>query len=143
MREVIALHTVTVELPQEGELIFALNAFCHHDQPEAVREKDDRLDDRIGAVRLIDALDEGAIDLQCLYRQLMQMGKRRVAGAEIVHREVNAQARQRVDLPRDLADVAHYGRLGDLHLQCRRRELVVAEALDHVAGEVEPGKLQR
>ena len=47
-----------------------------------------------------------------------------------------------VDLPRHLTDVAHHGRFGDFHLQCRGCELVVAEALDHVAGEVEPGELQ-
>jgi len=117
MREVIALHAVTIELPEEVELILALHAFRHHDQPQTVREKDNGLDDGIGAVRLTDALDKGAIDLQRLYRQLMQMGKGLLFGTEVVHREVNAHARQRVDLPRNLADIAHHGRLGDLHLQ--------------------------
>ena len=67
--------------------------------PSAITEKPERVSHRhdcrhelavLGAASQIG--HEGAIDLQLLDRESLEVGKSRIAGAEVVHRQAHAQA---------------------------------------------------
>ena len=70
-----------------------LDAFGDRLQAERVGEAHDGGDD--GAVvrvaASVEAVDEGAVDLQQVDREAPQVAERRVAGAEVVDRELHAE----------------------------------------------------
>ena len=61
------------------------------DEAERLRERDDRAGDRRALVVLAEGGDEAAVDLQHVEREAVQVGERRVAGAEVVEREADAE----------------------------------------------------
>src|SRR5262245_11421453 len=94
-----------------------------------------------------DALDEAAVDLQEVDREVLEVAERRKARAKVVERELAAQFLERLDEAAGLREVGDRRRLRDLEaypvavdaapvelLDHVRQELVVAEAL---AGEVD------
>ena len=92
-REQVALAGVAAELAQVGELGLVLDALGDRPQPERAAELDERLDQRVRLVRAGGGGDERAVDLQRVDRQLLQVGERGVAGAEVVDRDVQAVGR--------------------------------------------------
>ncbi len=89
-----------------------------------------------------DLLDEAAVDLQEVDREVLQVAERRQAGAEVVEREAAAELLERVDEAVRLREAGDRRGLGDLEADLRgvdaaamellddeRQELVVAEAL--------------
>ena len=80
-------------------------------------ELDDGLDD--GGVLRVDAepADERSVDLDRLDREPLQVGQRRVPGAEVVDGEVQAEVAQLAQRDRGGLDIAHQRRLGDLQPQ--------------------------
>ena len=86
-REQVALAAVAAELAQAGELGLVLDALGDRAQAEAAAELDERLDQRVALVRARRRGDERAVDLQRVDRQLLQVGERGVAGAEVVDRD--------------------------------------------------------
>ena len=95
--EVVALHLVAPLLPQQLHVRLGLDAFRGDREPERVPERDDRGRDRrvvgIGG----DLANEGAVDLQRVQREVLEVAERRVAGAEVVHREVQTHGAERVE----------------------------------------------
>ena len=87
----IALHLVAAEAAQPQQLALGLDALGDHPQAEAVAEIDDRAHDHLVVQVVLEVLDEGLVDLQPLHRQPLDVGQRRVAGAEIVDRQADAQ----------------------------------------------------
>ena len=57
---------------------------------EALGQLDDRLEHRGGLPRA-EAVDEAAVDLEDVDRELLRVAERRVAGAEVVDRELHAE----------------------------------------------------
>ena len=69
MREQEALREVAAELPHRGELALGLDALRDRHQAQRVREaREVRRDRRVLRV-VLDALDEGAVDLDHVHRE--------------------------------------------------------------------------
>src|SRR5919108_334184 len=102
--------------------LLRLDAFGHDREPEVAAEVDRRADDRRVARVVAHVHDERAVDLDRLHGQPLQVGERRVAGAEVVDREPQAHLVQ----PREHA--AHAERVGeDRALRDLELELVGAD----------------
>ena len=67
------------------------------------------------------AVDEAAVDLELVDRQVFQIGQRRQPGAEIVDRDRHTPVTQLVEQAQVLFDVVDQGVLGELDLQALRR----------------------
>ena len=81
--------------------------------------------------------DEGAVDLDLLDREALQVGQARIAGAEVVDRQADAHA---VDLAEDLQRllaVLHQRGFGDLELDQRR---VDAGFVEDARGSIRPAR---
>src|SRR6266403_1490416 len=89
--EQIPLAFVAVVAAQELELLGGLDALGEHAQAQRVAHGDDRLGERSVAPALREAHDERAVDLQAVDRQAGEIRKARVAGAEVVHRDLHAE----------------------------------------------------
>jgi hypothetical protein len=85
-REEVALRVRTAEPLELPRLALVLHTFRHHPGFQGARERDDALDD--GRPLLEEkAADEGAVDLQRIHWQLVQVAQGRVPRAEVI--EVN------------------------------------------------------
>jgi hypothetical protein len=83
----------------------------------------------------IEAPDEGAVDLELVDGQLVQVGPRRVPGAEVVDGEVDAQPLEVGQRGGALRGRAHERGLGDLEAELARREARIGEHAAHGVGE--------
>src|SRR5690606_40670679 len=81
----IALHLVTALITQERQLAVLLHPFGHHLQVHAVRHGDDGA--HYGRVpgMFIQLVDEGAVDLQAVDGEVLEIGQRRVTGRSEEH----------------------------------------------------------
>ena len=59
---------------------------------ERLAELDERADERLALLGLGEPRDERAVDLQRVDGELLQVGERGVAGAEVVDRDAHARA---------------------------------------------------
>ena len=84
-----SLRAVAAELDQPRPLGFGLDALGDRDQVRSVREFDDRADQHRRAAVGVEVAHEAAVDLQLVDRQRAQPRQRRVAGTEVVDREVH------------------------------------------------------
>ena len=80
--------------------------------------------------------DEAAVDLDLLHRQPLQVGQRRVAGAEVVDREPHPELAQVVQHGDGPVGVGHDRALGDLQGQPVGRDVVPGEQAGDVGDEV-------
>ena len=90
-REVVALAEVAADLAQHVELRAGLDALGDDLEADGLGEADDQAHERRVVVGEREALDELARDLQRVERQVAQVAERRVAGAEVVERELHAE----------------------------------------------------
>ena len=112
---------------QEFELLAGLDALGDHLEVEALAHVDDGSHDG-GIVRIDrDVAHERLVDLQSADRELLQGGKRRIAGAEIVDRQIEAHRIQLVQQPDGPFRVGHQGRLRHLELEAGRGHVMAAE----------------
>ena len=74
-----------------------LDAFGGGLDAERVGKLGDRVDDRARAVAGQQVLDEAAVDLELVEREALQIAQGRIAGAEIVERDANAERAQRME----------------------------------------------
>jgi hypothetical protein len=112
----VALHRFAAVGAQVARLRFGLDAFGHQVQAQAARDRDDRQDHRIVALLVVDLLHEGLVDLDRVDREAVQVGQRRIAGAEVVDRHRHAQLAQFVELLDRVLRIADADVLGDLDL---------------------------
>ena len=103
-------------------LLLGLDAFRRRRHVAGGGDVHHRLDDRRGCAGAGDVLDEGAIDLDLVERETLQVAQRGIAGAEIVQRDPNAELAQLVQHVQRRFVVANEHGLGDLELQPRRRQ---------------------
>jgi hypothetical protein len=66
--------------------------------------------------------DELPVDLECVQRERVQVGQRRVAGAEVVEGDQEAEFVQFGESPRGAAQVLDQQALGDLQLEALGRD---------------------
>ena len=97
--EVVALRLIGTHSDEGIHLGNLFDAFRDHAQAERVRQIDDGFDDRLVRERPADAGDELPVDLHCSHRQLAKVRQRRVAGAEIVEGDLDAQFAQLLEQP--------------------------------------------
>ena len=84
--------------------------------PQRLAERRDRAHDLLG-VALVEILHEGLVDLDLVEGEAAQIAQRGIAGAEIVHRDPDAHAAQRMqDFQRALV-LAQQDRFGDLEFE--------------------------
>ena len=104
-------------------------------------QRDDRpQDDRSGTV-LLARLQERAVDLDGVERELVEVGKRRVAGAEVVERQADARFGKLPQHRSRLFRVLHDKRFGDLEPQRALRDDGAAEVEAHLLDQLRPEQL--
>ena len=85
------LDVADTEARERGELLRGLDAFGDDVELERPSHARDRLDEHAGAAVVgAQRLDEAAVDLQRVEREVLEVAERRVAGAEVVDRDVHA-----------------------------------------------------
>ncbi len=116
--KIISLAKLAAEFPKLGELAGRLHAFGDHVETEALGEGDDRPHDLRVLAAGADPGDEGAVDLERVEGELMEVAERRVALAEIVEGELDARATSAGSATDDAdSTCSMMAALGDLHLQ--------------------------
>src|SRR5579872_871049 len=88
----IALHGVAALFGQETKLFLGFHAFGHDRHFQAMTEADDGANDRRRLRIAAEIHDEGAVDLDLVEGERLQITQRRVTAAEIVHRDTHAKA---------------------------------------------------
>src|SRR5215468_11122081 len=81
---------------QAAQFGSGLDAFGSDGDAQALAEADNGADDRLRITIGIDFLHKGAVDLDLVERKTAQIAQARIAGAEIVHRDANAEGAQRM-----------------------------------------------
>src|SRR5688572_2045261 len=82
------------------------------------------------------ALDEAAVDLEEIDREMLQVAERREAGAEVVERELAAELLEGLDEAARLREVRDGRCLGDLEADLAAVYATAVELLDHVRQEL-------
>ena len=72
-------------------LLSGLDPFCHQGQTESAAQVDHVVDNVFGERLRTDPADEGLIDLEEIYVELLQIEQTGVAGAKIIHRQLHSQ----------------------------------------------------
>jgi hypothetical protein len=81
--------------------------------------------------------DERAVDLDHVDRQPLEVGQRRVAGAEIVDRDAQPPIPKEIDRLHRLLDVVHHGGPGDLDADMPAQSGGGAEHVVHLGDELD------
>src|SRR5215467_6340957 len=87
--ETEALHGVNAGGAQEQVLLGGLHALRRHLHAETAAEAHHRMHDRGGVRCTLDRQHEAAVDLELVERETAQIEQARIAGAEIVERELH------------------------------------------------------
>lgn len=116
LAEVIALHEVNAAFLQELHLLGGFHAFGHRQHFQLFRQRNHRIQHRRGDRVLADGVDEAAINLQVIHGETLKIDQRAVAGAKIVHRDLDALFMQPVEL-RQRALFFHHAAFGDFKHQ--------------------------
>src|SRR6056297_3134134 len=127
--EEVALQLVAAATAQDIVLVVALDPLGDDLEPQSRAEGDDRPGDRCTRLVVRDVADERLVDLERADRKALEIGERRVAGAEIVDREVDAEAVQIAQPPGRIHHVLHDHTLGELELEQMRRKAGGLEGL--------------
>src|SRR5439155_2146006 len=97
-REEEALREVAAEAAQRRELAVRLDALCDREHTERMGQRDEIRGDR-GVLRLLlHPLDEGAVDLDHVHREVAELAERGEAGAEVVDRDADTVLVQSLEL---------------------------------------------
>src|SRR5271166_2913611 len=89
-----ALPEIAVFAPQAFELPAFLDPFSVGLQPKSPSELHQSVDERSRLVRITHSRDERAVDLQYVNGELLQIGQRRIACAEVVDGNLDADVFQ-------------------------------------------------
>src|SRR6478735_9754116 len=88
--DMVALDLAAAFAGEDGELLAGLHAFGRGHHAELLRQLDRRLHDREAIAGAGEVGDEAAVDLDLAERERAQVAEARVAGAEVVERDVDA-----------------------------------------------------
>ena len=120
-----------------------LDALGHGREPEVTGHVDDRAGEFLVLVVAVQLPDERTVHLQHGYRQLLEIGQRRVARAEIVDGDVETGTGQGVQLGHRQGHVLHQAGFGHLQLQVFGGNSAGADDIDQPAGEIRLHQLHR
>ena len=81
--------------------------------------------------------DEGPIDLELVHGQALEVGHGRIAGAEVVDRELHAHGVEASEDLQGVDRVGHDGALGELDDQQRCGHLVAVPQLADLVGKLQ------
>src|SRR5262249_37242238 len=126
----------------EREFGLGLDAFGNDGDAQTVAEVDDGPDDRLRIVVGGEPAHERLVDLDLVERKTAQVAKRRIAGAEIVHRDVDAKRAERVQRREHLVAFVHQQRLGDLELEALRGQAGLFQRIHHHDKQIAGAELQ-
>src|SRR5438045_2461795 len=115
-REIVTLSAVASEGPEAIDLLGPFHALGRDVHVERVAQGDHRLHDGGLGRDAVDALDEGAVELDDVDREPAQIPESRVAGAEVVDGHAQAGTAQALE-GANRPVVAEGEALGDLDLQ--------------------------
>ena len=115
-------HLVTAGKPQQHPLFVGLDALRQHFHAKRVAERDDRLDDGAGRAGGAERSHKGAVDLELVERKFLQVAQARIAGAEIVERDADAQRAQSFEPLLRLLRVIDQDAFGHFEDDARRRD---------------------
>ncbi len=99
------------------ELLAGLDAFGRRRHAQAVGQSRHRLDDGAGVGAFAETLDEAAVDLDLVEREAAQDSSATNTGAEIVHRDADAERPQLMQHRERHVAVLHQHGFGDLELE--------------------------
>src|SRR5690606_35615742 len=136
----IALHLITALITQERQLAVLLHPFGHYLQDHAVRHGDDGAHYGRVQATLIQLVDEGAVDLQAVDGDVLEIGQRRVTGTEIVHGQLDPLFFLGSEVVRNSAALFQQHALGQLQLQQMGGQTHLLQYLGHLGGK--PGLTQ-
>ena len=108
-----------------------------------LREAGDGANDRLRVVALRHVAHERAVDLDLVEREAAQIGERRVAGAEVVHRDAHAEPAQLMQRRQRVGLVLQQHRFGDLEVEPARREAGRGERAERDLHQVAALELHR
>src|SRR3546814_8974997 len=107
-----------VEPPDQVELVERFDTLGGRFHLERLGQRDDRGDDRaVARSGLGRAANETLVDLDLVERRRLQIAERRIAGAEIVEREADADFLQRREHPVRFGRIAQEDTFGDLEFE--------------------------
>src|SRR5690554_3490924 len=115
--EVVALEYIAAVAPEQFELFAVLHALGHHCHAQLAGGGDDAAAD--GGVLAVgdDTVDEAAVDLDALHRQVLEIAEAGIAGTEVVDAGSDAHPLEGVQGLDGGVAVAHEDALGELELQ--------------------------
>jgi hypothetical protein len=140
---VVALVFAAAFGAQELELLGSLDAFGGDLHAQAARHGEHRTRDRHVVLVMRQVAHEAVVELDGVHGEALEVAKRGVAGAEIVHREAHAAAAQHRHQLGGRGRLLHHHALGHLELEQRRIEPGLAQRLIHVLEELPIGELSR
>ena len=114
----MTLGAVAAERPQALHLFGALDPLGRDVHAEGVSQGDHRLHDGSFRRDVVDALDEGTVELDHVDREPAEIAQRRVTGTEVVDGDAQPRLAQAVERAHGLV-VAQGQPLGDFQLQQR------------------------
>ena len=103
-----------------------------------MRHARQRAGDRRGAGRRDETAGEGAVELDAVERQLLEVAERGVAGAEVVERDPHAEAAQGVDVADGGVAARQEGGLGDLDVDRVRIDAVGRQCVAQERNDLRP-----
>src|SRR5260370_24024944 len=104
-----------------------LDAFRDDSEAEASRERDGRIDDRDVVAAVAYAANEGPVQLQRAHGKALEIVEGRIAGAEVVDGETDAQGPHRLEHGLGAGVLADHDALGDFQLEARGRNRRLGE----------------
>ena len=90
-----------------------------------------------------DVADEGAVHLQLMHRQRLQVGQRGLAGAVVVDRQLHAQVGQLVQVAQRQFRLVHQRALGDFQADAVRCQRVARQQVGNQSGQTGVQQVQR
>src|ERR1700691_3186008 len=115
--KIVALRVLATENLQLGELLSSLHALRDYIDAKIVGQRHNGADD-LQTIRVqANPADKGAVDLEGLNLQMLQLAQRGVTSAEIVDVQTDMQVPQARQQRGDVVRVLHHGAFGNLEAQ--------------------------
>src|SRR5439155_1078126 len=131
-----ALTTDATKRQERRSLLLELYALRHGVESERLAEGHHGAHELRSAVRIGQPAHEGTVDFEDVDRETMQVGERRVAGAEIVDRKPDAEGLQAAESLEVRVAVVHDGALGELDDEIVRLESGFTQRLGDVMYQI-------
>src|ERR1039458_2087338 len=131
-----ALNVRASQAREKGCLLLRLHALGRHVKAEIARDRDDRRDDGLVLLVMGHAGHEGLVYLQAPDGKVLEVVQRRMAGSEVVHRDLDAEVGQLGEDPARVRHVPHGVALRNLELQGGGGQACLLDDAPHGGGEV-------